>query len=53
MSNIRDQLKALKREANEPKSRLISLANKVRDISPYQASELEKVIIKLEVWQSR
>jgi hypothetical protein len=41
----------LKAEVTSPKSRLISLALRMREVSPHEADRLERIIARLEAWQ--
>jgi hypothetical protein len=48
-----DELKSLKSEINQQKSRLLEIARKVSSISPRQGDQLGVIIGSLEHWQHK
>lgn len=51
---MKSEIQSLKSDCNEPKERLISVMNHLSEIGAVkEADQLEKIIIKLEVWQNR
>lgn len=48
-----DELKHLKNEINQHKSRLMEIERKVSSISPKQGSQLGSIIGRLEAWQNK
>jgi threonine aldolase len=52
--SMKSEIQSLKSDCNEPKERLISVMNHLSEIGAVkEADQLEKIIIKLEVWQNR
>lgn len=47
------ELKHLVNECNSPKGRLMELLRRIEAISPPQARKLERIIGRLEAWQTR
>ena len=48
-----EELKALKKEISQHKSRLLEIARKVSSISPRQGDQLGSIIGRLESWQNK
>lgn len=49
----REELKRLKSEISQPKSRLLDLLRRVEQISPSQGDQLARIIGRLEDWQNK
>lgn len=50
----RSEIERIKGDANEAKSRLMSLVYELRDIEANrEANSLETIISKLEIWQNK
>lgn len=47
------KIKQIKKEANNVKSKLMELQDQVQEYSKADAEALEKIIIKLELWQNK
>ncbi len=49
-----DKIESLKSDCNSPKEKLMSIQNQLNEIGAVkEAEQLDKIIIKLEVWQNR
>jgi hypothetical protein len=47
-----EEMRAIKSEANAPKSELIALLSQMEQVSAAEARKLGKIIEKLERWQN-
>lgn len=48
-----EELKHLKREISQPKTRLIAIQRRIEELSPRQGAQLGTIVGRLEYWQNK